>query len=163
MTQIEQERPSSASSASAAPPTASFARIAAVFVLIFGATALLVRCVAVATQSPGGHAGHDPAVAARDGQPLTLEQLGARVGCKPKIQTNATELRQGYCSTTLGRFFLTTFATGQGQLEWVEMAKDYGLVLIGNRWTASGAPDVLRKLQTKLGGGIYGTSHSGHG
>ncbi|HEX6472661.1 MAG TPA: hypothetical protein VF069_26460 [Streptosporangiaceae bacterium] len=159
MNEIQQPVRSPVSSAITVP------RVVAIFVLVFGVTALAVRCVAIASQSPHGsasadHSGHSAVVA---GPPLTLEQLGAKAGCHPKVQTNAAELRQGYCTTASGRFFLTTFATAQGQQAWLEQAKDYGEVLIGNRWAVGASPQVLTQLRAKLGGEIYGHAHGqGH-
>ena len=146
------------------PPIASaitIPRVIAVFVLVFGLTALAVRCVAVASQTAEGHGGKAGDSAARSGPALSIEQLAAKAGCTPKIQTNAAELRQGYCTTSSGRYFLTTFATAQGQQQWLEQAKDYGAVLIGNRWAIGAAPKVLEQLRGKLGGEIYNGSHHG--
>jgi hypothetical protein len=138
-------------------------RVIAVFVLVFGVTALAVRCVAVASQSPHGSADHSGHSAVTAGPALTLEQLGAKVGCHPKVQINAAELRQGYCASSSGRYFLTTFSTAKGQQAWLEQAQDYGAVLIGNRWAAGASPQMLRQLQGKLGGEIYNHSHDSHG
>ncbi|HEU5157312.1 MAG TPA: hypothetical protein VFU43_09960, partial [Streptosporangiaceae bacterium] len=118
-------------------------RVVAVCVLVFGLTALAVRCVAVASQSAGEHGGSG-GTAAHAGPPLTLEQLAAKADCTPKIQTNAAELRQGHCTTSAGRFFLTTFATTQGQQKWLEQAQDYGQLLVGNRWVATGSAKTLQ-------------------
>jgi hypothetical protein len=131
-------------------------RLVAAFLLLFGATALTVRCAAVATQTPHGQAAED---ASHAGPPLTLEQLAAKSGCQPKIQTGATDLRQGYCTTQEGKFVLVTFTTDKGQKAWLDQAQDYGKYLVGNRWAAGADPKVLEKLRGKLGGDISGTSH----
>jgi hypothetical protein len=149
------------------PATAvGIGRIVAVFVLVFGATALAVRCVAVASQSPHGDAGsnagdssaHGPKVA---GPAYTIEQLAAKTGCQPKIQTKAAELRQGVCVTQNGRYFVTTFTTAQAQRTWLEEAQDYGGLLVGNRWVVGSTPQVLKQLHGKLGGDLYDMSHHG--
>ena len=147
----------------ARPPTTSaitIPRLVAVVVLLFGVTVLAVRCVAVASQSAGGH-GHS-GTTATPGPPLTIEQLAAKTGCTPKIQTKAADLRQGYCPTPSGgRFFMTTFTTTQGQQQWLEIAQDYGKLLVGNRWVIGASPRVLEQLQVKLGGEIYDNAHHG--
>jgi hypothetical protein len=136
-------------------------RLVAIVVLVFGVTALAVRCVAVASQSAGGH-GHSGGTAARAGPPLTIEQLAAKTGCTPKVQTEVADLRQGYCPTASGgRYFMTTFTTTQGQRQWLELAQDYGKLLVGNRWVIGADPRVLEQLQTKLGGDIYDNAHHG--
>lgn len=139
-------------------------RAIVMFVLVFGLSALAVRCVAVASQRNGGHGGHDKgslAAAQAAGPALSLEQLAAKAGCTPKVQTNAAELRQGYCTTSSGRYFLTTFTTARGQQEWVEQAQDYGVLLVGNRWVVGASPQLLTQLRTKMGGEIYNHAH-GH-
>jgi hypothetical protein len=137
-------------------------RLVAIVVLVFGVTALAVRCVAVASQSAAGHGGHAGGIAARAGPPLTIEQLAAKAGCAPKVQTNPAELRQGYCPMSSGgRVFMTTFTTTRGQQQWLEQAQDYGKVLVGNRWAIGASPQVLKRLQAKLGGDIYDNSHHG--
>ena len=138
-------------------------RIVAVFVLVFGATALAVRCVAVASQSPHEDAAGDKSAHGSQtaGPVYTIEQLAAKTGCQPKIQINAADLRQGACSTQTGRYFLTTFATAKGQRAYLEQAQDYGAVLVGNRWVAGASPQVLEQLHGKLGGNLY--DMSGHG
>jgi hypothetical protein len=147
--------------------TVSLIRVAAIVVLVFGASALAVRCVAVATESPhgSGPAGHSSLSGqSAPGPVFTLEQLGAKTGCRPKVQVDATELRQGVCGATRSsRYFLTTFASAKGQHDWLEQAKDYVAVLVGNRWTATAASrQVLNQVRAKLGGDIYQSSH-GHG
>ena len=138
-------------------------RLVAIFVLVFGLTALAVRCVAVESQSAGGHDGHAGGIPAKAGPPLTIEQLAAKAGCTPKIQTNAAELRQGYCPTSSGgRYFMTTFTTARGQQQWLELAQDYAALLVGNRWVAGADPQTLKQLQAKLGGDIINHAH-GHG
>jgi hypothetical protein len=148
------------------PPVSSpitIPRLIALFILVFGVTALAVRWVAVASQSAGGHGEHASGTPAKAGPPLTIEQLAAKAGCTPKIQTEAAELRQGYCPTSSGgRYFVTTFTTTQGQQAWLEQALDYGQLLVGNRWAIGSNLKTLQQLRPKLGGDIVGQAH-GHG
>jgi hypothetical protein len=145
------------------PPVSSsitVPRLVAIFVLVFGLTALGVRWVAAMSQS-AGHSGHASGTAAKAGPPLTIEQLAAKTGCKPKIQTEAAELRQGYCPTSSGsRYFITTFTTTQGQQQWLEQAVDYAVQLVGNRWIIASSLPTLQQLQPKLGGDIVGHNHA---
>ncbi|MBE8475834.1 hypothetical protein [Streptomyces justiciae] len=100
----------------------------------------------------------------------SLEHLAAEVGCKPTIQIDADELRQGSCrkSDADGKFILATFATDRGQREWINGAKDYGgHYLVGRKWVAVGeTKTVTAALRKTLGGDIEEgqdhTAHSGH-
>jgi hypothetical protein len=139
-------------------PTLGVGRLVAAFLLLFGATALTVRCVAVGTQAPhGSAAGH----VSHAGPPLTLEQLATKAGCQPRIQGGAADKRQGYCTTQDGKFVLITFTSDKGQNAWLDQAQEYGKYLVGNRWAAGSSPQVLEKLRAKLGGDIAGASHGG--
>ncbi|MFT9668028.1 hypothetical protein ACMZ5F_18805 [Streptomyces rhizosphaericola] len=94
----------------------------------------------------------------------TLEQLAEKSGCEPKVQTDADELRQANCTTSTGRYVLTTFATDRGQREWINEAKDYGgSYLVGRRWVAAGEAKVVAVLRGRLGGTVETASphHSG--
>jgi hypothetical protein len=146
------------------PPVSSsitIPRLVAIFVLVFGLTALGVRWVAAMSES-AGHAGHTSGVAAKAGPPLSIEQLAATAGCTPKIQTEAAELRQGYCPASSGsRYFITTFTTTTGQQQWLEQAQDYAAQLVGNRWIVASDTKTLQQLQPKLGGDIV--NHHAHG
>ncbi len=92
-------------------------------------------------------------------QPASIEQLGAKIGCRPKVQLNAAELRQGYCGPDGKRIFITTFVTKKGQTDWVNMAKDYGAVLVGDRWAIVTDPKIQEGLRGKVGGEIQGSEH----
>ncbi len=95
----------------------------------------------------------------------SLEHLAAEVKCKPTIQIDADELRQGVCKGGHGRFILATFATDRGQREWINGAKDYGgHYLVGRKWVAVGEEtSTVTALRTKLGGDIEeGADHSAH-
>ncbi|MCT9010166.1 hypothetical protein ACWGKW_33515 [Streptomyces sp. NPDC054766] len=94
----------------------------------------------------------------------SLEDLAAEVKCKPSIQTDADEIRQGVCKISSGKFILATFATDRGQREWLNGAKDYGgSYLVGAKWVAVGDQKMVTTLRGRLGGTLEeGTSHTGH-
>ncbi|MGW0965210.1 hypothetical protein [Streptomyces sp. NPDC002516] len=94
----------------------------------------------------------------------SLEELAAEVRCKPSIQTDADEIRQGVCKIGAGKFILATFATDRGQREWLNGAKDYGgSYLVGAKWVAVGDQKMVTTLRGRLGGTLeQGASHSGH-
>ena len=92
----------------------------------------------------------------------TLEELAAMTTCKPDVQVDADELRQGVCKTSEGRYVLTTFRSGKGQQDWLREAQSYGgSYLVGKKWVAVGEPDVLGTLRGRLGGKVETASHSG--
>ncbi|MFD9793979.1 hypothetical protein ACFWXK_23870 [Streptomyces sp. NPDC059070] len=116
---------------------------------------------AVVTLAAGcGGSGHDTPKTAGG----TLEQIAERAACKPRISTDAAELRQANCATADGRYVLATFATDRGQREWINEAKDYGgAYLVGRKWVAVGDESVVNALRGRLGGDVEtGTNHSGH-
>ncbi|MFF4538483.1 hypothetical protein [Streptomyces aureus] len=98
----------------------------------------------------------------------SLEELAAEVKCKPSIQTDADEIRQGVCKIGSGKFILATFATDRGQREWLDGAKDYGgFYLVGAKWVAVGEQKMVTTLRGRLGGTLeqgtqHGAGHSGH-
>jgi hypothetical protein len=99
----------------------------------------------------------------------SLEQLAAKVDCKPNMQTDADELRQAICKTGDGKFILLTFATDRGQREWINGAKDYGgHYLVGRKWIAVGdETKTVDTLRETLGGDIeegidHSAGHTGH-
>ncbi|MEU9289426.1 hypothetical protein AB0D57_33350 [Streptomyces sp. NPDC048275] len=121
----------------------------------------------------GGTADEVPATATG-----SLEDLAAEVKCKPDIQTDADEIRQGVCKISNGKFILATFATDRGQREWLNEAKDYGgYYLVGAKWVAVADQKMVTTLRGQLGGtmeegkshhagssggGETGSTHSGH-
>ncbi|MEU6271445.1 hypothetical protein ABZ871_03295 [Streptomyces populi] len=127
-----------------------------------------------------GGGSDDKGAAAKETVPPTatgsLEELAAEVKCKPSIQTDADEIRQGVCKIGAGKFILATFATDRGQREWLDGAKDYGgSYLVGAKWVAVGDQKMVTTLRGRLGGtleqgashhaggsGGTGTGHSGH-
>jgi len=115
----------------------------------------------------GGSDGKD--AAAKETVPATatgsLEELAAEVKCKPSIQTDADEIRQGVCKISTGKFILATFATDRGQREWLDGAKDYGgSYLVGAKWVAVGDQKMVTTLRGRLGGNLeQGTSHHAGG
>ncbi|WP_406836986.1 hypothetical protein ACICHK_12810 [Streptomyces sp. AHU1] len=116
--------------------------------------------------------GSDDKGAAKETVPPTatgsLEELAAEVKCKPSIQTDADEIRQGVCKISSGKFILATFATDRGQREWLDGAKDYGgSYLVGAKWVAVGDQKMVTTLRGRLGGTLeegtqHGAGHSGH-
>jgi len=95
----------------------------------------------------------------------SLEDLAAEVKCKPDIQTDADEIRQGVCKISDGKFILATFATDRGQREWLNGAKDYGgSYLVGAKWVAVGDQKMVTTLRGQLGGTVEeGASHHSGG
>ncbi|MFD8423679.1 hypothetical protein [Streptomyces sp. NPDC059466] len=94
----------------------------------------------------------------------SLEDLAAEVKCRPDIQTDADEIRQGVCKVDAGKFILATFATDRGQREWLNGAKDYGgSYLVGAKWVAVGDQKMVTSLRGRLGGTLEeGASHGAH-
>ncbi|MER7110661.1 hypothetical protein [Streptomyces sp. NPDC000229] len=95
----------------------------------------------------------------------SLEELAAKVTCKPNIQTDAKEIRQANCETKDGKYVLATFATDRGQREWINEANDYGgAYLVGRKWVAVGEEKVVTALRDRLGGAVEtGASHHSEG
>ncbi|GIH73712.1 hypothetical protein [Planobispora longispora] len=122
---------------------------------------ILVLAVVLCTacSAPGGPAGDGYGEAAPENRPITVEQLAAKVGCRPKIQIEAAELRQAHCATPMGEFFLTTFATQRGKDEWMDAAPEYNPHLVGHLWTALSSRDVLERVQRKIGGDLHLKDH----
>ncbi|MER7744435.1 hypothetical protein ABT013_04140 [Streptomyces bacillaris] len=130
---------------------------------LLAALLLLTGCSAGGEQEAADGAGKDHPSAPPTATG-TLEQLAEKAGCEPKVQTDADELRQANCTTSTGRYVLTTFATDRGQREWINEAKDYGgSYLVGRRWVAVGEAKVVAALRGRLGGTVETASphHSG--
>jgi hypothetical protein len=98
-----------------------------------------------------------------DGGPSTVEKLAAATGCaKPSITVDAKDLRTGICKMSADQgWSVTTFATDQGQKEWLEDALDYGGVyLVGTRWIVLGnTKELVEPFRAKLGGTIKVGGH----
>ncbi|MET9893797.1 hypothetical protein ABZZ47_27010 [Streptomyces sp. NPDC006465] len=116
-----------------------------------------------------GGGSDDKGAGAKETVPATatgsLEDLAAEVKCKPDIQTDADEIRQGVCKISAGKFILATFATDRGQREWLNGAKDYGgSYLVGAKWVAVGDQKMVTTLRGQLGGTLEeGASHHSGG
>ncbi|MGP4001965.1 hypothetical protein [Streptomyces sp. 8N706] len=99
----------------------------------------------------------------------TVEQLAAKAKCKPDMQIDAEELRQGICKTGKSKFILATFKTNQGQQNWLSEAQNYGgSYLVGPKWVAVGDTTSLGTLRGRLGGQVeksnaHGGAHGGGG
>ncbi|MGW4797264.1 hypothetical protein ACWEPC_33070, partial [Nonomuraea sp. NPDC004297] len=104
-------------------------------------------------------AGHVAAGARPAAAPMTVEQLSAKVGCTPRMQVNAAELRTGYCATPDGEFFVTTFASQRGKDAWMDAAPEYNPHLVGPLWTVLSSRKVLDLLKERLGGDLHLTDH----
>ena len=127
--------------------------------LRLAAFALLAGLVAACSSGSGGGyvaAGKDQKVNAA---PLTVEQLSAKVGCSPRMQVNAAEIRTGYCKTPDGEFFVTTFKNQAGKDAWMDAAPEYNPHLVGSLWTVLSSRKVLDLLKERLGGNLHLTDH----
>ncbi|WP_219463708.1 hypothetical protein [Nonomuraea rhizosphaerae] len=130
------------------------------------ASALLVGLVAGCTNASGsvgaGQSAADSIIqkpAKYDNNVYTVEQLGEKVGCKPRIQVDAKDMRTGYCKTEDGQFFVNTFATQAGKDVWMDTAPEYNPHLVGNRWTVLSSREVLDSLKDRLGGELHLKDH----
>jgi hypothetical protein len=128
------------------------------YLRLTGAAALLVTLTAC---SGGGTAyyGGGGAVPASAEQPLTVEDIAGEFGCKPQIQIEVVDLRQGVCKAKIGQFFVTTFASESGKDEWMNEAPEYQPHLVGPRWAVLADLKVLKKVQKKVGGDLHLSDH----
>ncbi|GAA4069823.1 hypothetical protein [Nonomuraea soli] len=129
--------------------------------------ALAVTAVLCAACSPGPSGDGGPYVAADQAAPanaeaLTVEQLAAKVGCEPRIQVDATDIRTGHCKTSDGEFFLSTFSTQAGKDAWMDTAPEYNPHLVGPLWTALSDRKVLDRIKERLGGDLHLKDHRTH-
>jgi hypothetical protein len=129
---------------------------------ILPASMLLTACSthAVRQQAAERSSAPTPAATATTAAP-TLEELGSKTGCDVQVQTNATQLRQGACTTSAGRFVVLTFPTDKDAATWLTEAKIWGgHYLVGKRWVVVGTAAQLSAFQKKLGGTVQlGDSH----
>ncbi|UBU10619.1 hypothetical protein [Nonomuraea gerenzanensis] len=122
--------------------------------------ALALLAALAAGCSSGSAGGYAAAGGAQAGAaPLTVEQLSAKVGCSPRMQVNAAELRTGYCKTPDGEFFVTTFRSQAGKDAWMDAAPEYNPHLVGPLWTVLSSRKVLDLLKERLGGDLHLTDH----
>lgn len=121
--------------------------------LVTGAVTGAAGCAGAAQQAP------KPQPKA---QPKGLEELARQTGCTVQVQTNASELRQGACQTSAGRYTVLTFPTDQAAGTWLSEAKIWGgTYLVGARWVIVGTPQQLAGFQAQVGGTVeHGESHS---
>ncbi|PRX70256.1 hypothetical protein B0I32_101344 [Nonomuraea fuscirosea] len=91
--------------------------------------------------------------------PLTVEQISEKVGCKPKMQVDADEVRTAYCKTQDGEFFVNTFKTEKLKDEWMDRAPEYNPHLVGPKWTVLGPLKVLETIRGPLNGDLHLTDH----
>ncbi|MEU9212870.1 hypothetical protein AB0D27_34355 [Streptomyces sp. NPDC048415] len=130
--------------------------------LLAGAAVALLALTGCGGSGDKGAADQETVPATATG---SLEDLAAEVKCKPDIQTDADEIRQGVCKISDGKFILATFATDRGQREWLNGAKDYGgSYLVGAKWVAVGDQKMVTTLRGQLGGTVEeGASHHSGG
>jgi hypothetical protein len=123
---------------------------------ILPAAGLLAAC---ATTAPSHTTSSKPQ------QTLSLESLAKETGCTVQVQTNATQLRQGACDTSAGRYVVLTFPTDRDTATWLTEAKIWGgTYLVGKHWVIVGTRPQLRTFQDRLGGSVQaGESHASHG
>lgn len=104
----------------------------------------------------------DPKTAASpspsESPPVTgsVEQVAARLDCKPVIRTDADELRQGVCGTGDSEFSVTTFPAEKFKFTWLDAAAGWGgWYVVGPRWAVSASTkDQATARQKKLGGSL---------
>ncbi|MGP4003447.1 hypothetical protein [Streptomyces sp. 8N706] len=134
------------------PPTVHAARRAR----ILGSLVILslaVGCGAEKTATTADKPKRKPSAVAP--APPKVEKIAAMTGCKVNIRTEADELREGVCETSLGDYLVTTFPEEKYKLTWLDTARMYGgTYLVGPRWAISARPGVLAQLRSKVGGTI---------
>ncbi|MFG1706848.1 hypothetical protein ACFLIM_27020 [Nonomuraea sp. M3C6] len=121
------------------------------------ALALLAGLVAACSSGSGGD--YVAAAGQVNAAPLTVEQLSAKVGCEPRMQVDAADIRTGYCKTPDGEFFVSTFTTQSGKDAWMDAAPEYNPHLVGKLWTVLSSRKVLDLLKERLGGDLHLTDH----
>jgi hypothetical protein len=134
--------------------------------LLFSAACGGVTKTAADTEHPGhGSAGNAPSVAV-SAEPLSIEQLAAKIGCaQPAMQIEAKDLREASCPIEDGQYRITTFLSDEDKDNWVAAARDYGGPhLTGPRWViTSTKEELLKSFQTKVGGELLPLiAHDGH-
>ena len=99
-----------------------------------------------------------PDPAAKPSKAYTVEQLAAKLGCKPVFQGKAKDFRQAACEVDGDSIVLVQFDKESGEQDWLTYAIQYGgIYLVGNRWVLSGkSVEYMKSLQEELGGEIEG-------
>ncbi|WP_181449327.1 hypothetical protein [Nonomuraea aridisoli] len=119
----------------------------------------LAVLVLLAGTAAAGASGCAPT--APDGPPPTVEQLSAKVGCSPRMQVDAGDLRRAYCKTPDGEFYVVTFTSRSRQDAWLNAVAPGSPHLAGHLWTVTSRGDVLGLLQERLGGDLRLSRHGG--
>ncbi|HSX98921.1 MAG TPA: hypothetical protein VLG91_16255 [Streptomyces sp.] len=115
--------------------------------------AVLPLVAACSGGGDGAKGGASPVAAAV--APAKVEVIAELTGCEVKIRTEAEELREGVCQTSVGDYLITTFPKDELKEVWLESASMYGgKYLVGPQWAISAKPKVLKKLKAKVGGTI---------
>lgn len=110
-----------------------------------------------------GHVGSDAwadqpetsSTSVKPAKPMTVQQLGASIGCTPEPAGNkAADFRQATCTLDGSSLVLLDYDTVKGQQDWLELSKRYGGVyLVGERWTlSSNSRESIQSLAETLGG-----------
>jgi hypothetical protein len=123
------------------------------------ATALAALMCAAACSSSAANEAAIPAAPTAASGPQTVEQLAKEAGCKPKIQVDSKDMRQGYCKNSLGQFFITTFSTQKGKDQWMDQAPEYNPHLVGPLWTILAERTVLDRVRARVGGDLHLKDH----
>ncbi|MFG2004538.1 hypothetical protein ACGFNU_35845 [Spirillospora sp. NPDC048911] len=89
------------------------------------------------------------------GPVMSIEQLGAAMGCTPQLRGRPADYRQAVCVTPTGKYMLNTFDTAKGQQDWLRHSQMYGgAYLVGTRWIVVSTPELLQPLRSRLGGHV---------
>ena len=126
------------------------------------AVVLLAAGCGASSQAKGAKRSSAPPSAGA--KPVAMSGIAEAIGCKPNVQTAASDITQADCRTKKGHYVMVTFTSQKGQKTWLSMSKDYGgTYLVGSRWVVTSSPAALLPLQEKLGGSFEeGTNHSQH-
>ncbi|MEV4612481.1 hypothetical protein AB0K43_07760 [Kitasatospora sp. NPDC049258] len=110
----------------------------------------------------GGLVGSSQAAAPAPGR-SSVEDLARRIGCTAEITAEATDLRQGVCTSGGEEIWIATFPTARARDAWTTEAKAYGgSYLVGDGWAVVLSDATADLLHGLLGGEIVnGVDHAG--